>query len=59
MDGMHLVASRVKSPVRSYDRPTLDAPPADKTIRTAELEKGMQQPMVTRQTAPSITLGNK
>lgn len=56
MDGQHLIASDVTSPVRSFDKPTpMQAP--DKTMRTVEMEKGMTHPEFTRQTAPSITLG--
>ena len=57
MDGQHLIASSVTSPVRSFDKPTAVSAPIDKTARTTELEKGMSQPSFNRETAPSITLG--
>lgn len=57
MDGQYLVKSSVKAPILSVSKPTPTLQPADTTIRTAELTKGMQPPMTTRETAPSITLG--
>lgn len=58
MDGQFLIKSRIQSPVQSYTKPTKGSAPVDKTARTVELEKGMQPPMLTRETSPSITLGS-
>jgi hypothetical protein len=57
MNGKYLVSSPIKSPVRVTNKPTNFLAGPDKTMRTAELEKGFVQPMTTRETAPSITLG--
>lgn len=57
MDGKYLVSTRITSPVQTVSKPTQFTTGADKTIRTVELDKGIQQPTNTRETAPSITLG--
>ena len=59
MDGKYLVSSPVTSNIQASAAPTKRAPAPDKTARTTELQTGIQQPMITRQTAPSITLGNE
>lgn len=57
MDGKYLISTRIKSPVQAVSKPTQFTTGADKTIRSVELDKGIQQPITTRETAPSITLG--
>lgn len=57
MYGQHLVSSSVTSPVQSFSKPTPTTAPSDNTTRTSELEKGMSQPSLTRETTPSINLG--
>lgn len=57
MNGNYLVSSRVKSPVQVSNKPTKFSTGPDKTMRTVEMDKGIQQPITTRETAPSITLG--
>jgi len=53
----YLVSSSIKAPVLATSKPTKFSGSPDKTMRTAEMEKGFVQPMTTRETAPSITLG--
>jgi hypothetical protein len=57
MEGDYLVSTRIKSPVQAINEPTKFSPGPDKTTRNAELEKGFTQPVTTRETAPSLTLG--
>ena len=57
MDGQYLVSTRIKSPVQAMNKPTQFNSGPDSTTRTVELDKGIQQPVTTRETAPSITLG--
>ena len=54
----YLVSSPIKSPVLATNKPTQFAAGPDKTMRTAEMEKGFVQPTTTRETSPSITLGS-
>jgi hypothetical protein len=57
MDGQYLVSTRIKSPVQVENKPTPSTSGTDSTTRTVELDKGIQQPITTRETASSITLG--
>jgi mannitol/fructose-specific phosphotransferase system IIA component len=57
MDGQYLVSSPIKSNIQAINKPTQFSPGADKTTRTVEMDKGFVQPMNTRETTPSITLG--
>jgi hypothetical protein len=57
MDGQYLVSSPIKAPVQAINKPTQFTAGPDATTRTVELDKGIQQPVTSRETSSSITLG--
>jgi hypothetical protein len=57
MNGQYLISSPIKSSVRAINKPTQFTSGTDSTARTVELDKRIQQPVTSRETSSSITLG--